>query len=191
MTLVRRILQEKRHLVLPLAVALAANVAIFAVAVLPLARKVDAATARAGEAAGALAQAEAAHKAALAVVAGKARADEELKKFYREVLPADWATARRITYLRLVQLANKFGLSPTQGAAEPRSDDDSALTRLQMTMKIAGEYRGIRQFLYALETAPDFVVIENVSLAQGQESNAPLVLTLEVATYYWAGEHGQ
>jgi Tfp pilus assembly protein PilO len=190
MTLVRRILQEKRHLVLPLAVALAANVAIFAVAVLPLARKVDAATARAGEAAGALAQAEAAHKAALAVVAGKARADEELKKFYREVLPADWATARRITYLRLVQLANKFGLSPTQGAAEPRSDD-SALTRLQMTMKIAGEYRGIRQFLYALETAPDFVVIENVSLAQGQESNAPLVLTLEVATYYWAGEHGQ
>jgi hypothetical protein len=37
-----------------------------------------------------------------------------------------------------------------------------------------------------IETAPEFVVIQDISLVQG-EKNAPLTLTLQLSTYYKAG----
>jgi hypothetical protein len=61
-----------------------------------------------------------------------------------------------------------------------------------MTMVLAGSYQDVRQFIHQLETAPEFVVIEDVALVQGEERTAPLVLTLQMATYYWTGtEEGQ
>ncbi len=54
-------------------------------------------------------------------------------------------------------------------------------------MVLAGEYEDIRQFVYELETAPEFILIEEVILSQGDESEAELVLTLGVSTYYWVG----
>jgi len=191
MTLARRIAREKRRVVLPIAVALAANVVIFAAAVLPLSRNVDHAADRAARAADSLAQARARHQAAQAVVSGRARADEDLQKFYREVLPADWTAARRITYVRLVQLAQQHGLRQARTGAEPQADRESALTRLQMTMQLTGDYPSIRQFIYDVESAPEFVVLENVALAQGQDANAPLMLTVEVSTYYWTKRDGE
>jgi len=190
MTSARRILGEKRRLILPIAIVLAANVAIFAAAVVPLTRRVDSAADRAALATETLGQARARHQAAEALVTGMGQADDELHRFYQEVLPADWTAARRITYLRLVQLAREHGLQPARTGSEPQTNKDSALARLQMTMQLTGDYASIRRFIYDLETAPDFVVIENVALAQGSEANAPLVLTIEVSTYYWAGGAG-
>ena len=154
MKLLRRILRERRALVLPVAIALGANALIYA--------------------------------AAQATVDGKRRADEELKKFYKDVLPADSASARRIAYTRLEQLARRFGLRPARTGTDPGTDEESALARLLVTMVVAGDYRNIREFIYELESSPEFVVIENVALAQSEEANAPLVLTIEVATYYRA-----
>jgi len=190
MTSARRILREKRRVVMPMAIVLAANVAIFAAAVLPLARRVDGAAGRAARAAETLGQAQTQHRSAQALVSGKVKADEELRRFYRETLPADWTAARRITYLRLVQLAREHGLQPARTGSEPQANRESALARLQMTMQLSGDYASIRQFIYDLETAPEFVVIENVALAQGSDANAPLVLTIDVSTYYWAGGAG-
>jgi len=190
MTSAKRILGEKRRVILPIVIVLAANVAVFAGAVVPLTRRVDSAADRAAVAAGTLAQARARHQAAEGLVSGKARANEELQRFYREVLPTDWTAARRITYLRLVQLAREHGLQPSRTGSEPQSDKDSALARLQTSMQLTGDYASIRRFIYDLETAPEFVVIENVALGQGSEANAPLVLTIEVSTYYWAGGAG-
>lgn len=191
MTLARRIVQEKRRLVLPIALALAANVIVFAAAVVPLSRKVDNARLRAASAVGSLQQARAQHQAAEAVVTGKVRADEQLQRFYREILPTDWTAARRITYLRLVQVAERHGLRVERSGAEPQANRESVLTRLQMTMQLTGDYRNIRSFIYELERAPEFVVIENVALAQAQESATELVLTIEVSTYYWGGADGK
>ena len=55
-----------------------------------------------------------------------------------------------------------------------------------MTMVLQGEYRDVRRFIHKLETAPEFVVIESVTLVQG-EKNAPLILTVKLSTYYKAG----
>ena len=106
MSLLKRVLAEKRRLVLPIAVVFAANVIVFAAAVLPLARKVDnGGGARRARRRDAPRRPRRATGRPRRVVSGKARADEELRKFYHDVLPADWTAARRITYLRLVQLA--------------------------------------------------------------------------------------
>ena len=52
-------------------------------------------------------------------------------------------------------------------------------------MLLAGEYENIRRFIEALETAPEFLVIEEVVLSQRQEaSDSELVLTLGLSTYY-------
>jgi Tfp pilus assembly protein PilO len=74
-------------------------------------------------------------------------------------------------------------------STEPEADRDSTLGRLRATMVLQGDYEDVRRFIYALESASEFVVIEDVGLVQGSEPDAPLVVTLTVATYYRAGPH--
>jgi hypothetical protein len=186
MKLLRRIFRERRALVLPVAAALGANALIYAAAVVPLSETVRRASLRAQATAAAFAAARERHAAAQATVDGKQRADEEIEKFYKDVLPADPASARRIAYTRLEQLARQFSLRPSRTGTEAERDRDSSLPRLVVKMIVAGDYRNIREFIYELESSPEFVVIENVALAQSEEANAPLVLTIEVATYYRA-----
>ena len=61
---------------------------------------------------------------------------------------------------------------------------DSSLERLRVSYALAGDYDDIRSLIYDIETAPDFLVIENVFLSEGQDEQAPLTLTLEVSTYF-------
>ena len=187
MTPLHRIVQEKRLFLLPLAVALAANAALYTLAVYPLTVRVASAERRAAAAAEALGAAEAAHAQAVATRDGKARADSDLRTFYREVLPDDLAGARRITYARLAALAEAANLRYERRSSVNEQDRDSSLARLRTTMVLAGEYPDVRQFIYALETAEEFVVIEDVSLVQRDQDLSALVLTLQVSTYYWVG----
>jgi Tfp pilus assembly protein PilO len=190
MTLLRRIVREKRALVLPVAVALAGNAVLYAAAVMPLDRSAQRAAARAEAVAAALRDARQRFASAQGTVDGKRRADEDLRSFYKKVLPADWTTARRIAYVRLEELARKVNLRPARLGGEPHLDKESPLTQLAVTMVVAGDYADIREFIYEVESSPEFVVIDNVALAQGEETNAPLVLTIEVSTYYWARGDG-
>ncbi len=189
-SLARRVFEEKRRLIVPIVAGLVLNAAIYAVAVYPLTVKVGGAEARAAAAARNLSAAEGTYTSARATQSGKETADTQLRKFYRDVLPADLAGARRITYLRLAQLAEQSKLRYDRRSAAPEAVPDSRLTKLRMTMVVEGEYRDIRRFIYLLETAPEFVVIEDVSLAQGERSGAPLVLTLEASTFFVSGGHG-
>jgi Type II secretion system (T2SS), protein M subtype b len=61
---------------------------------------------------------------------------------------------------------------------------------VRITMALEGEYRNVRRFIHALETAPEFVVIEEMSLTEGTDASAPLTLTLELATYFRAEGNG-
>jgi Tfp pilus assembly protein PilO len=179
---VKRVMAEKRRIVVPLFVLLAANVVFYALAVYPLSRKVGSAEQRAEAARSARQGAEREHAAARATLEGKDRADKELQKFYAEVLPADQAAARRITYLRLDRLAREAGLEPGRTRFTPKEIRDSSLTELETTLDLLGDYRSIRRFLYLLETAPEFTIIQNVALASSEEGQ--LQLNLSLVTYY-------
>lgn len=187
---VRRILSEKRAVVIPLTIAFLANIAVTAGWVYPLTIRARDVHVRARASEQSLQAAQREHDEAEKARLAKERATEELRRFYREVLPTDLAGARRITYLPLAQLARQNNLKPEHRNLSPETDRESQLGRLKVTMVVQGEYANVRRFIHALETAPEFVVIDDVSLAQGAEATSPLVLTLELSTYYLVGGHG-
>jgi Tfp pilus assembly protein PilO len=189
-TLTSRILNEKRALVWPMVVVLIANVALFALVVYPLSQKVAAGEQEAAASAAALAEARRSHNAARATVAGKGQADQELQKFYGEVLPPDLSGARGLTFVRLDQLAKKTGLRLRDQRAQTASGRDSALAKLTITVALSGEYREIREFIHELETSQDFLVLENVDLSQATGEEGGIDVTVQIATYYRAGGHG-
>jgi Tfp pilus assembly protein PilO len=188
--LLRRILRERRAVVVPLAVAAVLNLAVYAVVIYPLSLRVSSTEQRTQVAQGQLAAAQREYAASRAMLTSKDRADVELRKFYGEVLPDDLAGARRITYARLAQLARDADLRYERRSYEPDANYDGSLQKVQITMVLEGEYRNVRRFIHELETAPEFVVMEDVALAEGTDPDAPLTLTLQLATYFRAEGHG-
>jgi Tfp pilus assembly protein PilO len=186
----RRVLREKRALIWPIAIALILNVALYAIVVYPLSKKVAGGEQAAEAAAAALQAARRDHAAARATIAGKAQADVELQKFYGEVLPPDISGARRITFLRIEQLAAQCDLRLVRETSNPHEQRDSQLVKFTYTASLSGEYRNIRRFIHALETAPEFLVLENVELTQGEGENRALNVLVQIATYYRAEANG-
>jgi Tfp pilus assembly protein PilO len=178
-----RVFGEHRRVVVPLAVALAGNVLLYAFVVYPLADRVANVEQRTQQAEQALAAARAEHSQAAGTLTGKDRASTELATFYKDVLPPDLSGARRMTQLRLAQLARDAGLTFERNSFEPVVQRDSELTRLRITMELSGSYGEIRTFLHQLESAPEFVVIDNVELAEGADTGE-LTVTLELSTYF-------
>ena len=186
----RRIIVEKRALLAPLAIAALVNVGVYALVVYPLSVKSLGAADRAASAAAARKAAEQDFASARALVAGKSRADQELSTFYDRVLPADLAAAVRLTYTPLPTVARKANVKVVARRFETVIPTrDARLGRLHIFASLQGEYESLRQFIYDLETAPEFVIIDDVSLAQA-EMGKPLTLSLELSTYYPLRTHG-
>ena len=181
-----RVFREKRSLMLPLLIALAVNVALLVLAVLPLTRSVATEESRAVEAARLRGEAEQIFARARAIVDGKSRADAELARFHGDVLPANQSEAQSLTYLTLQQLGRAAGVTvsgQTFTTREPR-DETETLTQHATEVTLTGSYRGIRQFIHAVEAQPAFLVIERLELATAAGQDEPLQVTVTLATYY-------
>ncbi len=185
MTLARRVFVEKRRILVILGAALLVNVGIYALVVYPLGVKSETAVARAANAASVRQSAEADMAAAKALVSGKTSADQELATFYQKVVPSDLDAARRMTYARLPALARKTNVKfeNRRSAIDPEAQKNSRLGRLQTQLVVEGDYESLRQFIYELENAAEFIIIDEVALGQG-EANKPITLSLEISTYY-------
>ena len=191
MTPVRRIFAEKRGLIWPLVIVLIANVAVYALIGYPLSQKVAAGEQAASAATLALNNARRDYANARATVTGKSQADAELQRFYEEVLPPDLSGARRITFLPLEQMAQQANVRLQRSGYDLATIRDSSLSRLSQTAVLTGEYDDIRRFIYQLETRPEFVIIENVDLSQGEiDTSRGITVTLQVATYFRTSGHG-
>ena len=182
--LVRRVVTENRGLLVTLSVALAANILAYLLVVRPLEMKSSGAADRAAAAALSLGGAERELAQADALVKSKARADEELDAFYKKVLPSDMTAARRMTYAGLPALARKAGVRyEARTTRVERVDHDGDLERMMIRMVLQGDYASLRQFIYALEVAPEFVILDAVTLVE-EQGETPLRLTIDVSTYY-------
>lgn len=182
--LVRRVVAEHRRLVLGLGIAVLVNALVYTFVVYPLSDRVANVAERERAAEQALAQAKAGHDQASGTLTGKSRAASELTTFYQDVLPQDLVGARRLTYLRLARLARESGLDYRRASYAPVVESGSTLTRLQIQLVLSGTYPDMRTFIYQLETAPEFVVIDNVHLAEGADDGGSLVVTLDLSTYF-------
>jgi Tfp pilus assembly protein PilO len=187
--LARRVLREHRRLVLPLTIALVVNIALFAFVVYPLSQRVANIAQRESAAAAALAAARKEHTAALGTLTGKDRAAAELTRFYKDVLPGDLASARRLTHKRIPDVAEQFDVEwYNSSATPPVAERGSSLVRYTTKLDLAGRYRDVRTFIHALETAPEFVVIDDISLREEDAEDGLLQLALQLSTYYKAAE---
>jgi Tfp pilus assembly protein PilO len=188
-TLWQRIFEERKRVILPLVLAAAANVAVLLLAVIPLTATVSSAEQAAVEATTALAQAERTEQQAIEARSSKARADEELLKFYTQVLPRDFPTAQRTTNLWLSQAARDSGLVFKGSQFDWETIQDSRLVRASSKITLEGRYANIRRFLYAVEIAEEFIVVESVELA-GDSGMArdTLSVTMGVSTYFLPAE---
>ena len=179
-----RVMREHRAALVPLGVVLAINVAVLGLVVLPLAQRVSANQSRADATARTQATATTEFKQAESIRDGKARASTDLETFYKQVLPPDVASARRMTHLRFQQKAREHNVQFQRGATSEEQLRESSLDRLTVSMTLSGDYDDIRALIYELETSPDFFVIDNMALTEGGDPNAPLTLALEVSTYF-------
>jgi Tfp pilus assembly protein PilO len=186
-TLGQRVLREHRRLVLPLAIALVVNIVVYAVIVRPLSDRVANIAQRDASAAQSLNTARKEHAAATGTLTGKDKASQELARFYKDVLPRDFAAARRLTHTRVPKIAKQFNVdfysSTVPSATRAR---DSSLTRYTAKVELAGRYRDVRAFIHQLEASPEFVVIDDVSLSTEDTDGGLLLLTLQLSTYYQA-----
>jgi len=190
MTDVRRVLTEKRRLILPIVVALIVNLALFVVVLYPLSQKVAGGEQAAKASRAALDAAKRDYDAARATVKGKGQADQELQKFYTDVLPPDLSAARRATFRRIGELAQQSDLRLERETSDPKPQRDSQLVKFTYRASLSGDYRNIRRFIHELETAPEFLVLENVELTQSEGSNRGLNVSVDIATYYRTGANG-
>jgi Tfp pilus assembly protein PilO len=181
-----RVYREKRRVVLPLAILAVANLAALALVVYPLSRRVAATEQRAQDVGIQLSRATQEYRAARATLEGRERTDKQLARFYAEVLPKDQTAARRITYLKLAQLARDSDLLyERRSFATDVVEKDSVLTKMDIAVPLHGEYADMRQFIHTLETAPEFIVIRDVELAKtGDQKKSSLTLTLNLTTFY-------
>jgi len=186
MSLLRRVFTERRAIVVPLTVFLLGNIAVLALVVWPLQRTV----AGGKEAQFLVMQGVAAARAqeiqAKIDRASKDRADSELRKFYAEILPKDDRTAIGATTFSLSRLADESRVTFKVGQWDRSEVKDSTLMRLEGQVTLVGEYANVRKFLYEVETAQEFVIIESVQLSSASvtQNDNMLELGLVIATYY-------
>jgi Tfp pilus assembly protein PilO len=180
----RRVVRDKRSAVVPLVVLALANLGVYLLGVAPLRARVAAAEGRAAQVSAEVRAAAAQFEQTRVTVEGRGKATEQLERFYREVLPADQAAARRLTYFDLARLARSAGLRVNQRTQALAEDRDSQLVRLDASMVVEGRYDDLREFIYDIETASDFIVITDVVLTQGEKDSAALLLTLGLSTYF-------
>jgi len=181
-----RIAHDFRWWVAAAAVLLGVGLGGILFVVLPLASSADAGSRRAQTAAQQLATATRELAQAKALSDAASQAQQDLITFQTKVLPADVAAARRLTHLKLSQMARDHGITFQRSASATETVRDSSLERLRVSYVLVGDYQDVRALIHAIETAPDFLVLDNVYLAEGADPDAPLTLTLELSTFFRA-----
>jgi hypothetical protein len=192
MTDMRRIVSENRRAVWIVATALVINAALYVLVVYPLSKRAESGQQEAGDATQALIQARGSFGAARGTVTGKKQADDELKRFYSEVLPTDLSGARRMLHPYVDQLVRDADLTHLTSQSNRETGKTGTLRKLTRTLNLSGEYTNVRQFIHELETAPEFLILESVNViqGQGQGTDRKLNVTVQIATYYQDSSDG-
>lgn len=185
MTLWRRVMAERKGLVWPLLIALAVNLGVLALGVFPLQASVAGDENRAIAVKMQLGEAQRMQRLANDTRASQVRADQELKQFYSEVLPASNAAARNLLYQELRNIALQNGLKFASSTLAVEQVENSSLRRMDSTVSLNGDYANIRRFLYDMETAEEFYIVDSVKLGpSSRRDSGALEVLLGLTTYF-------
>jgi hypothetical protein len=184
----KRVYVERRGIVLPLIALIIGNVAALVLGVLPLRQSVASAQDAAFRATTGLEAARRENQAAKTARVRKDEADVELSKFYTEVLPKAPAEASYLTHLWLQRKARQFNIEFQTGLYKVEPIRESQLSKATGNVILRGTYANIRRFLYDIETAQEFVVVEKVELGESgslqNDASGIIAITIDVATFF-------
>lgn len=115
------------------------------------------------------------------------RAEADLTRLRTEVLAT--REKRMIgVQLEVAELCERFGIDWNSVRIDNEILVDEELDRLVMTVPLEGGYANLRRFLQAVEGSDEFLVVENVALAESHEGGVMLELNVALATYFDAPE---
>jgi Tfp pilus assembly protein PilO len=116
-------------------------------------------------------------------LAGVQRAEEDLRVFREEVLST---RGERMVAVQaeLARLAEQFGIDLDAVTYQHKILRDEELDRFAMVVPLEGGYANLRRFLQAVESSEEFLVVERVGLAEGQDGGVLLRLDITLATYF-------
>ena len=189
MSLARRVLAERRSIVLPILILLVGNIGVMALGVFPLKRAVVIAEDSALESSKNLVDAQRRLKAARDQKTSKELADLQLKQFYGEILPTclncpKGAMALASFFLEHVASESGMQFKSASGFSQEQVKD-SPLIRYSGQVVVTGDYPNFRKFLYIAETSQEFLIIEKVDVSQpALAQGGALEITLNVSTYF-------
>jgi Tfp pilus assembly protein PilO len=186
MASLQRVVSDKRLVVVPLAVLALVNVVMLGLVLGPLGGRVRTLEARSAAATVAAAAAQRDLEQARGLATGKTQATTDLQTFYDQVLPGDQAAARRVTFLRMAQVAREAGLDFDRRAFAQEQPKGAHLVRVDLSMVVRGRYANLRRFFHAVESGREFVVIRSVNVGQATDTPGVLEATLALSTYYKA-----
>jgi len=187
MTLWGRVYRERKRVLVPLGIALVANLAVLILAVIPLRAALNAAGSRSLDAMRELAEARRAARQATDARASKLQADEQLRHFYTGVLPGSFQEAETTANLWLAQTAEDDGLVFKGSHFDWTPVRDTVLSRASARITLEGSYVDIRRFLRDVETTKEFIIVERVELADPGDQpgmTGRLQVALTVSTYF-------
>ena len=187
MTLWRRIFTERRSVLVPLLALLLIDAVLLGGVVLPLKKAVANDTVAAEAARFSTALATQRLKQMQNARVSRDRAEQELTKFYGQVLPSTQAAASSVLQLEIARLAKENNLALGPRGWDDEVIKDSPLRRLITKVELLGEYPAVLHFIYEVETSEAFLAIRSVQLTQAlrqQQSSGQLQLALEIVTYY-------
>ena len=184
----QRALVKKRRIIVPPVIGIIAIGVLYVAVVFPLSHQVAATEREERTSRDELVKARQDYNNAKATVTGKQQADSALLKFYKDVLPADKSVAQRLTFTRLADLAKQSNVKLEHGTNEVSHEKGSSLSKLSTRYTLTGDYRDVRHFIYALETAPEFIILENIGLTSAlDQQTRGVAMNLEIATYFRSG----
>lgn len=186
MSLLRRIFLERRAVVIPVTIFLLGNIAYLALVVFPLQQSVAGAKDAQYEATQSVLAARALESRAKSDRASKDRADLELRKFYAEILPKDFRSAIGVATFSLNRFAEQSRVRFKVGQWDREEVKDSTLNKVVGDVTLVGDYANVRKFLYEVETAQEFIIVESVELSTASEmqNDSLLELRLSVVTFF-------
>jgi len=97
--------------------------------------------------------------------------------------PAEVVEAAADAGVRLLALTDHDTVSGVDEAARKAAELDVELVPAAELSALQGDYEDFRRFIYALETAPQFLIIDDLVLTQANP-NDPLTLIISMSTYF-------
>ena len=111
------------------------------------------------------------------------QAQEDLVRLRQDILATK--NSRLVpVQIELERIAGQFQINVNQATTENEALPEEGLERFAMVVPLEGGYQNLRSFVQAVEASDQFLVIEKVALARGQEGGVILELNITVATYF-------